>query len=90
MLTVIPLGALQFIVKRKGLDCTEYGLVDEHVAKRQRLTADDEDMPECPLTLDMVEDYEAFVKGFKRTVHHCMDDKGVLELGESYWKHDNM
>jgi hypothetical protein len=75
-------------VKRKGLDCTEYGLVDGCLAKRQRLTANDEDAPGCPLTLDMVEDYETFVKTFKRTVHHCMDDKGILELGEyaSHWK----
>lgn len=84
-LTVLRYGASQFIVKRKGLDCTEYGLVDGRLAKRQRLTTDDENMPGCPLTLGMVEDYEAFVKDFKRTVHHCMDEKGVLELGKSPW-----
>lgn len=73
---------LQFIVKRKGLDCTEYGLVDGSVAKRQRLATDDGTKVFSPVTLDMVEDYEAFVKSFKRTVHHCKDEKGVLELGE--------
>ena len=28
---------LQYMVKRKGLDFTEYGLVDARAAKRQRL-----------------------------------------------------
>lgn len=73
---------MQFIVKRKGLDCTEYGLVDGHIAKRQRLATDADTEVNSPVTLEMVEDYEAFVKSFKRTVYHCMDEKGVLELGE--------
>ncbi len=30
-------GQAQFLVKRKGLGCHEYGLVDSRVAKRQRL-----------------------------------------------------
>ena len=31
---------MQFIVKRKGLDLTEYGLVDAQAVKRQRLEPD--------------------------------------------------
>ena len=31
---------VQFIVKRKGLDLTEYGLVDAQAVKRQRLEPD--------------------------------------------------
>ena len=34
---------LQYMVKRKGLDFTEYGLVDARAAKRQRLTGDNND-----------------------------------------------
>ena len=34
---------LQYMVKRKGLDFTEYGLVDARAAKRQRLNGNDDD-----------------------------------------------
>ena len=34
---------LQYMVKRKGLDFTEYGLVDARAAKRQRLNGDNND-----------------------------------------------
>ena len=34
---------LQYMVKRKGLDFTEYGLVDARAAKRQRLAGDNND-----------------------------------------------
>lgn len=42
----VPQGLLlllQYMVKRKGLDFTEYGLVDARAAKRQRLTGDNND-----------------------------------------------
>ena len=38
-----PLLLLQYMVKRKGLDFTEYGLVDARAAKRQRLTGGNND-----------------------------------------------
>lgn len=34
---------LQYMVKRMGLDFTEYGLVDARAAKRQRLNGDSND-----------------------------------------------
>ena len=34
---------LQYMVKRKGLDFTEYGLVDARAAKRQRMSGDNND-----------------------------------------------
>lgn len=34
---------MQYMVKRKGLDFTEYGLVDARAAKRQRLNTDSND-----------------------------------------------
>lgn len=34
---------LQYMVKRKGLDFTEYGLADARAAKRQRLSGDSND-----------------------------------------------
>jgi hypothetical protein len=71
------------VVKRKGLDYTEYGLVDARAAKRQRLAPDAPDAAPCPVNLAMVEEYESFVKTFKRTFHHCTDAKGVLALGAS-------
>lgn len=42
----VPQGLLlllQYMVKRKGLDFTEYGLVDARAAKRQRLAGDNND-----------------------------------------------
>ena len=49
---------LQYMVKRKGLDFTEYGLVNARTAKRQRLSEDNND-PKYVL-LDR-EDFRLFV-----------------------------
>lgn len=54
---------VQYLVKRKGLDYTEYGIVDGQAAKRQRRAPPtDTDgaaaMPTCPVNLAQVENYE--------------------------------
>ena len=41
--------SVQLIVKRKGLDLTEYGLVDASLVKRQRLEGDSK----APVSLQM-------------------------------------
>ena len=44
----LKMTTMQFIVKRKGLDLTEYGLVDAQAVKRQRLEPD----VKTPVTLE--------------------------------------
>ncbi|GAB4824089.1 hypothetical protein N2152v2_011135 [Parachlorella kessleri] len=58
----------KFLVARKGKGLTAYGLVDAQSAKMQRLGQGSGDMP-CPVSLEMLEEWEAFEKGFKRAVH---------------------
>ena len=86
----------QFLVKRKGLGCNEYGLVDARAAKRQRLlppstitaasaasagaTASGgaaaegdggvaDEATACPVSLQMVEDYEVGRHMFSQCLH---------------------
>ncbi|KAL0036922.1 hypothetical protein WJX77_005063 [Trebouxia sp. C0004] len=68
----------KYMVKRKGLDFTEYGLVDARAAKRQRLSGDFND-PKVPVSLEMVEEYDTFCKDFRRCVHENQD-QGNLDL----------
>ncbi|KAL3145829.1 hypothetical protein ABBQ38_015202 [Trebouxia sp. C0009 RCD-2024] len=66
------------MVKRKGLDFTEYGLVDARAAKRQRLNGDGND-PKVAVSLEMVEEYDTFCKQFRKAVHENQD-QGNLDL----------
>lgn len=50
----LPPLSLQYLVKRRGLDITEYGVVDARAAKRQRLGGDDAEAAACPLPLELV------------------------------------
>jgi hypothetical protein len=53
---------MQYLVKRKGCDYTDYGVVDAQAAKRQRLAASADSTadtaPACPVSLALVDDYE--------------------------------
>lgn len=53
---------MQYLVKRKGCDYTDYGIVDAQAAKRQRLAASSDSAadtaPTCPVSLAQVDDYE--------------------------------
>jgi hypothetical protein len=53
---------MQYLVKRKGCDYTDYGIVDAQAAKRQRLAAPADGGADtaqtCPVSLAQVDDYE--------------------------------
>ena len=55
---------MQYLVKRKGCDYTDYGIVDAQAAKRQRLAASADSTadtaPVCPVSLAQVDDYEVW------------------------------
>lgn len=78
---------VQFLVKRKGLDYAEYGLVDGGTVKRQRLlqpgASGDGTPSACGVSLAMVEEYETWRKEFERTVHDNSED-GALNLGQYF------
>ncbi len=72
---------LQYLVKRKGLDFTECGMVDARVAKRQRLQQPGADeAPQSPVSIAMVDEWERFQKSFRCAVH-AHNDGGELDLG---------
>ena len=75
---------MQYLVKRQGLDFSACGLVDVIAAKRQRL----ENLPNesnaditCPVSISLVEDWEAFERSFKCAVH-AHSDSGELDMGK--------
>ena len=72
---------LQYLVKRKGLDFTDCGMVDARVAKRQRLQQPGPDgAPQSPVSIAMVDEWERFQKSFRCAVH-AHNDGGELDLG---------
>ena len=74
-------GFLQYLVKRKGLDFTDCGMVDARVAKRQRLQQSGQDeAPQSPISIAMVDEWERFQKSFRCAVH-AHNDGGELDLG---------
>ena len=75
--------ALQYVVKRKGLDFTDCGLVDARQAKRQRLQQpEQQDASQLPVSIAMVEEWESFQKSFRLAVHaHTGPDGKELEMG---------
>ena len=84
----------QYLVKRKGLDLSACGLVDARAAKRQRMAlaapvtqhpgeadqAPDDAPPACPVTLAMMDEFDAFSRSFQCAVHAHSED-GELDLG---------
>ena len=91
----VYLFAPQYLVKRKGLDFSACGLVDAKAAKRQRLApppaasaagAADQLAPDqaaesaCPVSVAMMDDFDAFNRSFVCTIH-AHSDSGELDLG---------
>jgi hypothetical protein len=73
---------LQYLVLRKGIDMTEYGKVDARAAKRQRMMGDGVPVQStCPVSIDMVEEYEQFKSAFWAEVREHTEG-GVLDMGE--------
>ncbi|KAL6777433.1 hypothetical protein ACKKBF_B21480 [Auxenochlorella protothecoides x Auxenochlorella symbiontica] len=62
-----------YLVARKGLPLTDYGVVCSRTAKLQRM-AESGTNTACPVSLSMVEDFEAFGKRFRMDVHGAQDD----------------
>ncbi len=77
---------MQYLVKRTGLDFSGCGLVDAREAKRQRLLALTEDgkteTAACPVTIDMMDEWDAFNRSFRCAVH-AHSDSGELDMGKS-------
>lgn len=83
-------GCSQYLVKRKGVGCTGYGLVDAQAAKRQRLTppAADDAAQACAVSLAQVNEYEvryskSSTSAVIQLLHHwiclcCLDALTVL------------
>jgi len=71
-------------VKRQGLDLTNFGKVDLKQARQQRLSADSN---ACPVSIKMVDEYEAALKSFWLSVHEHTQD-GAVEMGEWYCVQD--
>lgn len=88
VLSILSTMLMQYLVKRKGLDLTDYGKVDGKAAKRQRFeqpTAAQGDGTQaavkCQVPVEMVEDYESYRKRFWAAVHEHTE-RGDLNLGE--------
>ncbi|KAL4448032.1 hypothetical protein ABPG75_005251 [Micractinium tetrahymenae] len=68
----------KYVVLRRGLGLTEYGLVDAAAVKAQRLGGDESAAP-CPVGLAQLDEYEAFLRAFRGEVH-SRTDAGDLVL----------
>jgi hypothetical protein len=81
-----PVAVWQYLVKRRGLDLTQYGKVDARAAKRQRFEGVTGDKGSAgssssmPVLLEMVDEYEGFTSKFWSSVHDHTED-GDLDLG---------
>lgn len=73
-------------MKRKGLDFSGCGLVDAREAKRQRLLVSNvdgnTDSTACPVTIDMMDEWDAFSRSFRCAVH-AHSDSGELDMGKA-------
>ena len=67
----------KYLVKRKGVDYSDYGLVDIAAAKRQ---CSDGSTAKFPVTVDMVNTFETQRKRFWSESHARMSE-GALDLG---------
>ncbi|KAK9852558.1 hypothetical protein WJX84_011682 [Apatococcus fuscideae] len=74
-----PTGA-KLLVKRKGCSLEDYGLCDMATAKRQRLQGSD-GTEASPVSLEMLEEWEAFQKSCKMAVFNGTED-GELDLDD--------
>ncbi len=73
---------MQYVVKRKGLDFTDCGMVDARAAKRQRLQQREQDeVSDFPVSIAMVDEWESFLKSFRCAVA-AHNDGGELDLGK--------
>ncbi|PRW59222.1 High mobility group [Chlorella sorokiniana] len=66
----------KFVVMRQGVGISEYGLVDAAAVRQQRLGGGD---GSCPVSLEMLAEYEEFHRTFKTEVHYH-SEAGSLEL----------
>ena len=76
---------LQYIVKRKGLDFTEYGLVDATAIKRQKLGGGSSDAAAQDtghLCTEVLSEYSAWDASFKRSLESHKDGSFAIDLGE--------
>ncbi|KAK2077019.1 hypothetical protein QBZ16_005247 [Prototheca wickerhamii] len=64
-------GDRYYLVARKGLPLTEYGIVCARTAKMQRLSMGD---ASCPLPLALIDEFEAFTRRFRMDVHGAQDN----------------
>ncbi|BDA50575.1 probable high mobility group protein B2 at N-terminal half [Coccomyxa sp. Obi] len=75
----------KYLVKRVGLDFSGCGLVDAREAKRQRLLISTEDgkteTAACPVTIDMMDEWDAFNRSFRCAVH-AHSDSGELDMDD--------
>ena len=75
---------MQFLVKRKGLDFTAYGLADATAIKRQKLgggnAAPTDTGHLCRAVLD---EYAAWDASFKRSLESHKDGSSAIDLGEA-------
>ena len=76
---------LQYIVKRKGLDFTEYGLVDATAIKRQKLggaSSGAAAQDTGHLCTEVLSEYLAWDASFKRSLESHKDGSCAIDLGE--------
>ena len=73
----------QYILKRKGQDLTQYGLVDAQAIKRQKLGGDTQQGAPLPggLTRAMVDDYNRFQAAFSKDLD-SRKRGNALDLGD--------
>ncbi|GLC63206.1 hypothetical protein PLESTF_000011700 [Pleodorina starrii] len=78
----------RYLVKRVGLGLDEYGIVNARAVKRQRLIAAGAEQPEgeeapppLPVSIEMVDEFEAFQRSFQASVQD-RSDGGDLDLDD--------
>jgi hypothetical protein len=70
----------KYVVKRKGLQLHDFGLVDAAAAKRQCAGQNDSSTDLCKVNAQMINDFEAYKKRFEKdTVEHMISRE--LDLG---------
>ena len=75
---------MQFLVKRKGLDFTEYGLVDATAIKRQKLGGGDAAPTDAGhLCRAVLDEYAGWDASFKRSLESHKDGGNAIDLGEA-------
>ncbi len=75
----VCLTCSQYVVKAKGRSFADCGVVDARVAKRQRHEGAND---ACPISVQMIDEYDAYVKKFKVETRDHTVDGGELDIGE--------